>query len=82
MKNIRKKGYCGTPKSKGSAWVIGHEVGGMEMGFDRRKEGLYRWKSERRPTSKRNNISRSKEPESPSQTESERQRHHLVTRTM
>lgn len=57
MKNVRKKGYGGTLKSKGSAWVIGHEVGGMEMCFDRREEGLYRWKSERRPTSKRNNIS-------------------------
>lgn len=57
MKSVRKKGYGGTLKSKVSAWMIGHEVGGMEMRFDRREEGLYRWKSERRPTSKRNNIS-------------------------
>lgn len=57
MKNIRKKGYSGAPKSKGSAWVIGHEVGGMEMRFDRREAGLHRRKSERRPTSKRNNRS-------------------------
>lgn len=49
----------------------------MEPGFDRSKEDLDSWESERRPTSKRNNINRSTEPEAQSQTESECQRHHL-----
>lgn len=72
MKNVRKKWYSGTPKSKGSAWVVGHEVGGMALGFDRREEVLYSWESETRPSSKRHNVSRSTEsnriwvPETPS----------------
>lgn len=77
MKNIRKKWYGATPKSKRSAWVVGHGVGRMEPGLTKEKKAFYSWESERRPSSNKNNINRSTEPGSQSQTESECQRHSL-----
>lgn len=57
--------------------MVGHGVDRTEPGLTKEKKVFYSWESESRPTSERNNINRSTEPESQSQTESEHQRQSL-----